>query len=496
MNTKSLKLNGLISIINKIISMACSLILPRLFILSFGSEITGLMSSITQYLSLISLLDLGMGAVLQASMYKPLVENDTNTLSTIYYKSQQFFYRIGLALLLYIIILCLLLPQILSGNFSIKQIVSLILILSLSQLLQFFIGITSQIILGSDQKAYIKELLQGLANIANLLLSIFLIHLNQSIYLVKFTTALVYVVPPIIISIYVHKHYHISKQNIDKGYKIKQQWYGIGQHIAYTIQESTDIVILSLLTTLSSVSVYVVYNTVFQGIKVFLNAITSGLRPYLGKSLHAEDRETISRQFNQIEWKIHTVSTIILSTTFQLVTPFVILYTRNIKDANYNQPIFGYMMTLSILFYALRLPYRTLVFAKGDFKNTQVGTYLEAIINLVISFSLVFQLRLIGVAIGTLISLLFSLIYYTWYCYKFLLKISLKRALYLYTSDLLVFTLSSIIFIQLISDIHNFWSWAIWGIISVSITTLISFLANKIFFKKSPPSISGMFKKK
>ena len=220
------------------------------------------------------------------------------------------------------------------------------------------------------------------------------------------------------------------------------------------------------------------------------------MRPYLGKSLHAEDRETISRQFNQIEWKIHTVSTIILSTTFQLVTPFVILYTRNIKDANYNQPIFGYMMTLSILFYALRLPYRTLVFAKGDFKNTQVGTYLEAIINLVISFSLVFQLRRIGVAIGTLISLLFSLIYYTWYCYKFLLKISLKRALYLYTSDLLVFTLSSIIFIQLISDIHNFWSWAIWGIISVSITTLISFLANKIFFKKSPQSISGRFKKK
>lgn len=219
MNTKSLKINGIISLLNKCISIVCSLILPRLFITAYGSEVNGLMSSITQYLTLISLLDMGMGTVIQAAMYKPLLDQDYGKLSTIYYKSQQFFNKIGLFLIVYVGALCLFLPQVLSSHFSQQQIMSLIAILSLSHLLQFFVGITSQIILGSDQKAYIKEILQGLTNIANLLLSMFLIKQGQTVFLVKFVSALVFIIPPISISYYVHKHYHISKQGIDKTLK-------------------------------------------------------------------------------------------------------------------------------------------------------------------------------------------------------------------------------------------------------------------------------------
>ncbi len=443
------------------------------------------MSSISQYLTLISLLDLGMGAVIQASMYKPLLDKDTALLSTIYYKSQAFFNRIGFALLIYIGCLCIFLPTQLSGDFSQRQIIGLILVLSLSHLLQFFLGITSQIILGSDQKAYIKEILQGTAKILNLLLTLVLIQSGQTVLMVKFASALVFILPPLFISFYVRRSYKISKTLRDRTYQIQQQWYGIGQHIAYTIQESTDIVILSMFASLSQVSVYAVYNTVFQGIKAFLNAATSGLRPFLGRALHMEDTKLLQVQFHKMEWLLHTASTIFISCTFQLVTPFVVLYTQKITDANYNQPVFGYLMTLAILFYALRLPYRTLVFSKGDFKNTQFGTYFEALLNLGLSLVLVFEWQIVGVAIGTAVALFFSLIYYMWYSYSHILKTDLRLLNKQLLVDAGVVLLSNLLLLPRVNKIESFISWIFFGFISIFLTTFISYILNRIVLNKN-----------
>ncbi|HFU4204051.1 TPA: polysaccharide biosynthesis C-terminal domain-containing protein [Streptococcus suis] len=483
MNTKSLKLNGIISLLNRFISIICSLILPRLFITAYGSEVNGLMSSISQYLTLISLLDMGMGAVIQANVYQPLVEKDYLSLSTIYYKSQNFFNKIGLALILYIIGLCFFLPRILSGPFSQTQIISFVAILSLSHLLQFFVGITSQIILGSDQKNYIKEILQGLTNIANLCLSYFLIKQGSSILIVRLVSALVFILPPIYISFYVHKHYHISKNNIDKNYRIKQQWYGIGQHIAYTIQESTDIVILSTFASLTDVSIYAIYNTVFQGMKTLLNAATSGLRPFLGRALYATNPVLLTQQFRKLEWLLHTVSTLLLTLTFQLITPFVLLYTASVTDTDYNQPIFGYVMTFSLFLYAIRLPYRTLVFAEGEFKKTQLGSYLEAFINLFLSLLLVHPFGITGVAIGTTFSQLFSLFYYIWYCYKHILISSAKLVYKQLAINLSVFLFSNVFFFAFLNTISNIRVWIVHAIISMTFTLFTSLIMSYIFTK-------------
>ena len=61
----------------QILLIAYSFIMPRLYLRYFGSEINGLVSSITQFLSVITLMDMGIGAVLQANFYKPLANNDT-----------------------------------------------------------------------------------------------------------------------------------------------------------------------------------------------------------------------------------------------------------------------------------------------------------------------------------------------------------------------------------------------------------------------------------
>ena len=85
-----LRRNTFMSIVFEILTIICGFILPRYILLYFGSDTNGLVSSISQFLGFISLCELGMGAVVPASLYKPLAENNQNKISSIVVSAQRF----------------------------------------------------------------------------------------------------------------------------------------------------------------------------------------------------------------------------------------------------------------------------------------------------------------------------------------------------------------------------------------------------------------------
>lgn len=478
-----LKLNGIVSIVNKSVAVICGLILPRLMIASFGSQMNGLLSTITQYLSLITFLDLGMGAVIQASMYQPLVDHDMTKLSSVYYYAKSFFNKIGSALIVYIIFLCIILPFSLSTELSVQQLMLLIVILSLNQLFQFFVGIANRLLIISDQKGYFSEVYQTITLLLNLGLTIWLIHLNQSIYTVKLVSSLVFLLPVVLVAIYVKKHYPLSKVQVDPTFKLEQKWYGIGQHIAYTIQESTDLIVLSIFTTLSEVSVYSVYYAVFQGIKTIFNAVTSGVRPYLGQLLHQSESEKLQKAFRKIEVTTIYVSAFVFVCAGHLILPFIKLYTQNINDANYQRLTLGLIMTAAVWLYCLRIPYRSLVFARGDFKQTQMGSYIETAINLIMSLILVQYFGMNGVILGTLLSTLFSFVYYVRYIYKYVLQISYGWLLKQLILVAVIVSASSAVYLWFDYPSDNWMYWVLSGCLLAMITMLMTYFVTR-FNKK------------
>ena len=66
-----LMLNSTSSLIYQLITIVCGFVLPRFFLTHYGSEVNGLVSSITQFLGFISLAECGVGAVVQSTLYKP-----------------------------------------------------------------------------------------------------------------------------------------------------------------------------------------------------------------------------------------------------------------------------------------------------------------------------------------------------------------------------------------------------------------------------------------
>ena len=92
---KKLILNTFTGILKQAVTVICGFILPRYMLLYYGSSINGLVSSITNFLGFISLLDMGVGAVIQANLYKPLADKDSARIRELVLSSERFFRKLA-----------------------------------------------------------------------------------------------------------------------------------------------------------------------------------------------------------------------------------------------------------------------------------------------------------------------------------------------------------------------------------------------------------------
>lgn len=103
---------------------------------------------------------------------------------------------------------------------------------------------------------------------------------------------------------------------------------------------------------------------------------------------------------------------------FGINITIVKVYTTNITDANYLQPVFAVLLVLAEFVYCIRDPYVAVAYASGKFRETSKYAIIEALINIVISVILVRSLGLAGIAIGTLIAMVYRMIAHVIYLQK------------------------------------------------------------------------------
>ena len=112
MKNKKLIKNIIISLLQQVVTIICGLILPKTIIKTYGSSTNGLINSITQFLTYISIVEAGVGTVVKSLLYKPIAEKNKNDIEKILKSAQNFYRTIALIFFVYIIILCIIYPQI------------------------------------------------------------------------------------------------------------------------------------------------------------------------------------------------------------------------------------------------------------------------------------------------------------------------------------------------------------------------------------------------
>lgn len=476
--------NTVSSLIFQIITLLNGFILPNLILKQYGSETNGLLNSITQFLQVITFLELGLGAVVQSSLYRPLAEKNDVLISKIVASANKFFSRIAMILIVYIIVLVMVYPSIVEQNFSYIYIGSLIFAIGINVFSQYYFGMVNKLLLTADQKGYIHYNIQSFTILLNTLMSYILIHKGYSIQIVKFTTSIVYLLRPMYLAYHVNKNYNIDhKVTYDKE-PITQKWSGVAQHIAAIVMTSSDTIILSIFGTLKLVSVYSVYSLVVVGVRTLMISMTNGIQSLMGQLLAEDQLGELKSFFGWVEWSLHTLVIFVFGCTANLIVPFIIVYTSSVNDIDYVFPVFAVMLTIANAMYCLRLPYSMMILAGGHYRQTQGNYIFAAILNLSLSILLLLIFGITGVAVGTFVTMAFQTLWMAWYNSKEFINWPLSNFFKQLAVDILTFIIGFTIaynFTEMVGI--SYFDWFVMAIKVSIIWIVVITLINSIFYK-------------
>ena len=459
-------------------------IVPKIIISNFGSSVNGLISSITQFLGYIALLESGFGPVVKATLYNPISKRDKKEIVNILYSTESFFRKISLIFVFYIVFLSVVYPFIVGNQFDRLYTITLIIIISINIFAEYYFGMAYRLYLQADQKNYVISIIQIFTYLINIVLIIVMVKINCSVHVIKLVTAFIFILRPVFQNIYVKKKYNIDLNFGDKNYKLPNKWDGLSQHIAAVIHDNTDITILTLFSTLNEVSVYSVYYLVIKALKQLVLSFNNGIDASFGDMIAKKEYDNINKKFNLYEVIYFAIVTIIFTSALILVTPFISIYTYNVTDVNYIRPLFGYLLITSEYLWAIRLPYSSTTLAAGHFKETRTGAWVEAGLNIFISLLLVSKYGIIGVAIGTIIAMLVRTIEFIYHTNKFILKrnilFSIKKIILIIVDTFIILIISSHIYYF---EYSSYLYWIINGFITVFISSLVVLISNIILYK-------------
>lgn len=484
MKNKITLLNSISALFLQVVTIISGFIIPKIILLYFGSAVNGLVSSISQFLSYIALIEGGVTGVIYASLYKPLLDNDKTKISRILVTSKIFYRRIGYIFMAYSLVLAVIYPIFINKDFDFLFASGLTIVLSITLLIQYMFSLTLKTLLVADKKLYIISFTQVGIIILNIIFTYISARIYPNIHILKFISGIMYVFQPLIYARYVNKNYDISWDEKQDNTLLKERWNGFAINVANFIHTSTDITILTIFTNLKIVSVYYVYSLVINGLGSLVKSISSGIEPTIGHSYAKNDSNDINFKMDLYEFVIFFLVGFLFTVASIQITPFVMVYTKKINDANYCQPIFGYVIVLAEALYLLKYPHLSIAYTANKFKEITVPAFIEAFINIVISVILVNKIGMIGVAIGTAIAMLYRMIFQVRYTQKILPN----RKARIYYKKLIIISIATIVAILMCNLIRineeNFVNLILGASIHSLIVLIVYFITAFLFFKR------------
>ena len=487
------QINIISSVLLQLTVIISGFVIPKIILSLFGSEANGLISSVNQFLNYIELVEGGLGGVVLASLYKPLSRNDTDSVSVIFSSSVRFFRRIGIIYVIYLIVLAFVYPLFVDTGFSYRYSILLILVLGMNLVVQYFISISYRLLLNADRKVYIVSFTQSLLNILNVTAVLICSAFCKDLLIIKLVGALVFMIQPFVFAAYVKRNYNITGNAEADRNVLKQRWAAFATNFAFFVHTNTDIVILTFFAGLANVSVYYIHYMVVTALKGLVKAVSSAFVPSFGKALAEGNRTALLQSFEKYEFIVQIFSYILFSCGIVLITPFVMIYTKGVNDADYYQPLFAVLIMIAEFFFCIRDPYVQSTAAAAMFKKIAPHAYIEAAINIVISVALVGKFGIVGVAVGTITAMLYRMIAQMYLVGRNILHRSMVKSV-IKSVVLLASLLGTYFLFRFFGpgNITNIWQWISYALVTFIIQFFVAALLSIILYRSV---LTGYFKK-
>ena len=407
MRTKNSIKNVIAAMLSNIITIVIGLIAQAVFIKILGIEYLGLNGLFTNIISMLGIVELGLGNAIIFNLYKPLALNDTETIKSLmkfYKKSYILIASVVLIIGLVIIPFLPLLIEKVTVNINIVGIYLLFLIdIVCSYLLSY-----KRSIFYADQKNYYVSIIHIGYTILLNLSQLVILFFTKNYYLYLAIKIIIRIKENLIITTLANKKYQYllekNIKNIDKKIekdiftKVKALFF---HKIGGFIVLGTDNILISKYLGLAVVGLYSNYYMIINAIQTLFSQALVALTPSVGNLLVKENKNKTFEIFKKIRFMNFWIATFTSVCILNMMQQFITIWIGEkylLADVVLIVLVFNFFQKM------MRNSYQTFKEAAGIYYEDRYVPLFESIINIVASIILVKIIGLPGIFLGTIIS--------------------------------------------------------------------------------------------
>lgn len=407
MRTKNSIKNIYISILTQIIITLLGFVSRKVFIDSLGTEYLGVNGLLTNVLSMLSLVEGGIGTSIVYNLYKPLAENDEPRIIALVQLYKKLYGILAIVIFGLSLTLYPFLGVLMKDGNTITSINIIYFIFVFKNMISY-LNAHKWSLINADQKGYVLAKYNLIFSVVTTISKIVVLMITNNYILYLLIEAGIFIVQNLWNGKIVNERYSYIKTKkkyiIEKDVKnnlitnVKALFlHNVGSYCVF----GTDNILISTFISIKAVGIYSNYTMVIEQLSSLLTPILSGIGESVGNLIATESKEKSYEVFNVtylVNFWIYGVFAIFL---YNLLEPFINwwLGTGLLLDK----------LTFAVIlinFYISGMRKSVIIFKSkaGIFSNDKYVPIIESMLNLGSSLILVKYFGLAGIFLGTTIS--------------------------------------------------------------------------------------------
>ncbi len=458
----------------------------RIFLDHLGTELLGLNTTAVNLLQFLNIAEMGVGAAIACTLYKPLFEKDQLSINEIVSLQGWLYRNIALVVMGASSVLMCFFPMIFAKSaLPLWYAYATFSLLLFGSLLDYFVNY-KQIILSANQEQY--KIVYSYSFVRMLLCRIFQIAAlsyfeNGYLWWIGLEFTFV-IISAITLNITIRKAAPELKTDIKLGYQLRTKYPEIITKVKQVfvhkiggfVLTQTQPLIIYAYASLTVVAYYGNYMFVILGATQLITSLFNGMAASVGNLVAEGDTQRIMRVFDELYTSRFFFISVLTLTTYIMLPQFITLWVGSEYVMSNTTVI---LMLATFFIRGIRSTVDEYIYAHGLFRDTW-APLTEAALNIGFSVLLGYFYGIDGVLWGAIISLL--LIIMCWKPY-FLFRCGLKQSLLIYLKIffksvfVMMFTIGVLLLLDLgaLSSIvdSRLLNFVISGAITVAVVTLI-----------------------
>ena len=402
--------NTMSSLLLQVVNVVVGFIVPHCIIGAYGSATNGLVTSLTQLVGYIQLVEAGISSAAVFQLYAPLAKGDTAEVSRIVSAAKGFYYKSGGIFTAGMLALALVYPFAVDVHgMPAPEVFVLVLALGATAFLDFFTLAKYQVLLTATQHNWVIQLGTIVYKVLYTVIVVALASPGVPVAAIYVAAIAPIALRSVILIAYARRHYpEVDFATDASGLKLDQRWDAFYLQVLNAVQSGAPTVVATfVLGDLSMVSVMSVYLLVANGIQNAVNSVSQGTQASFGDVIARGEGEVLRRSFREFQAVVYGLTGVLCGVSMALITPFVLLYTSGVADVSYNYPLIGFFAMLNVLLYHLKTPQGLLVMSAGLYRDTRWQTTAQTVILLVGAIVLGMLWGVPGILLGCCLSNLY-----------------------------------------------------------------------------------------